>query len=180
MNPVVILDRDGVINEESDDFIKSPEEWHPIPGSMEAISRLTEAGCRIVVVSNQSGLARGLFSIGDLNRIHERMVRTATERGGMIEAVFFCPHGPDDGCECRKPRPGMLRQIMERLGAPATLCWFVGDRLTDVEAARRAGIHPVLVQSGKPLPAPPPADVPVYPDLAAFTDDFLARRGREE
>jgi len=174
MNPLIILDRDGVINRESDDFIKSPDEWEPLPGSLEAISRLSEAGYRVVVVSNQSGLARGLFTIDDLNRIHDKMIRTAAERGGIIEAVFFCPHAPDDGCKCRKPQPGMLLEIGERLHEPLHRVWFVGDRLSDVEAARRAGARPVLVETGKPFERPPPDDVPRYPTLAAFVEALLA------
>src|SRR5690606_4302045 len=105
---VIILDRDGVINEDSDEYIKSPQEWIPIPGSLEAIARLHRAGWRVVVATNQSGVARGLFDIDTLMRIHEKMHRAVEEAGGRIEAVFFCPHGPDDACQCRKPRPGLL------------------------------------------------------------------------
>ena len=174
---LAILDRDGVINEDSEDFIKSPEEWHPIPGSLEAIARLTRAGWRVVIASNQSGLRRKLLTIDDLNRIHERMHRQLAEMGGRIDAIFVCPCLPKDGCECRKPAPGMLLEIGERLRTPLEHVPYVGDKLSDVEAARAAGARPWLVRtghgketldSGEDL-----SDVEVADDLAGAVDRLL-------
>lgn len=175
---MLIVDRDGVINEDSDAFIKSPEEWVPIPGSLEAIARANHAGYRIVVASNQSGLARGLFDIDTLNNIHAKMLRQVADYGGTVEAIFFCPHGPEDGCRCRKPEPGMYEEISERLRLPLTNVPVVGDKTADIEAARRAGARPVLVLTGKgkqTLAADEDLEgVSVFPDLAAFVDDLLA------
>ncbi|NIP72535.1 MAG: D-glycero-beta-D-manno-heptose 1,7-bisphosphate 7-phosphatase [Gammaproteobacteria bacterium] len=174
---LVILDRDGVINEDSDDYIKSPEEWVPIPGSLEAIARLNQSGYRVVVASNQSGLARGLFDIEALNRIHDKMHRALAEAGGTLEAIFFCPHGPDEGCKCRKPEPGLLEEIAKRLrlnlsGVPA-----VGDTLRDLEAARAAGARPILVRTGKGTRTLAAGEglegVAVYADLAAVADRLV-------
>lgn len=178
---LIILDRDGVINEDSDDYIKSPEEWVPIPGSLQAIARLTQAGYRIVVASNQSGLARGLFDRDTLQRIHDKMHRAVSATGGAIEAIFFCPHGPDDGCECRKPKPGLLREIAVNLqvdlrGVPA-----VGDSLRDIQAAQAVGARPILVRTGKGASAVAEgkglAGVEVYADLAAAADALLRDSG---
>jgi len=146
---LIILDRDGVINEDSDDFIKSPTEWTPIRGSLEAIANLHRAGWRVVVATNQSGIARQLFDLDTLARIHETMHRQVIESGGQIDAVFFCPHGPDDACRCRKPLPGLFHDIAERLridlkGVPA-----IGDSLRDIQAAQAAGASPILVKTGK-------------------------------
>ena len=126
---LVILDRDGTINEDSDDYIKSPAEWVPIPGSLEAIARLNHAGWHTVIASNQSGLARGLFDMATLNAIHARMNRELAAFGGRIDAIFFCPHMPDDGCRCRKPKPGLLELIGERYGVELTETYMVGDSL---------------------------------------------------
>jgi D-glycero-D-manno-heptose 1,7-bisphosphate phosphatase len=175
--PLIILDRDGVINHDSDEFIKSPAEWQPIPGSLEAIARLTQGGYRVVVATNQSGIARGLLSLDDLAAIHEKMHRLLSEQGGVIEAVFFCPHGPDDGCDCRKPRPGLFRDIAHRLeqdldGVPA-----VGDSLRDLQAAQAVGANPILVKTGKgerTLANGEGLDgIPVFSDLAAVADHLL-------
>lgn len=146
---LIILDRDGVINEDSDEYIKSPTEWTPIRGSLEAIARLHRAGWRVVVATNQSGIARKLFDLDTLARIHQTMHRRVIETGGVIDAVFFCPHGPKDGCSCRKPLPGMFHDIAERLridlkGVPA-----IGDSLRDIQAAQAAGATPLLVKTGK-------------------------------
>jgi D-glycero-D-manno-heptose 1,7-bisphosphate phosphatase len=166
---LIILDRDGVINEDSDEFIKSPAEWVPIRGSMEAISRLHRAGWRVVVATNQSGVARKLFDLDTLARIHETMQRRVIESGGLIDAVFFCPHGPDDACSCRKPLPGMFHDLAARLhtdlqGVPA-----IGDSLRDIQAARAAGAEPMLVKTGKGLATVSHPDfdpqVPVFNDL---------------
>ena len=134
---LVILDRDGTINEDRDDFVKSPDEWVPIAGSLEAIARLNHAGWHTVVATNQSGLARGLFDMAALNAIHARMNRELAELGGRIDAVFFCPHGPDDGCACRKPLPGLFTMIGERYGVPLREAYAVGDSLRDLAGRRR-------------------------------------------
>ena len=175
---LVILDRDGVINEDSAADIKSPEEWIPIPGSLEAIARLHRAGWHVVVVTNQSGIARKLFNPDILVRIHEKMHRSVSDAGGLIDAIFFCPHGPHDSCNCRKPMPGLFLDIASRLhislyGVPA-----IGDSLQDVLAARAAGAHPILVRSGKgaesSIVCDMPSDIPVYDNLACAVDDLLA------
>jgi D-glycero-D-manno-heptose 1,7-bisphosphate phosphatase len=175
---LIILDRDGVINEDSDEFIKSPAEWKPVRGSLEAIARLHRAGWRVVVATNQSGIARKLFDLDTLARIHETMHRCVIEGGGLIEAVFFCPHGPDDNCNCRKPLPGMFHDIAARLhidlqGVPA-----IGDSLRDIQAAQAAGATPLLVKTGKGSGTVSHPDfdpsVPVYNDLYSAVDHLLA------
>ncbi|MDA8118680.1 MULTISPECIES: D-glycero-beta-D-manno-heptose 1,7-bisphosphate 7-phosphatase [Acidiferrobacter] len=175
---LVILDRDGVINEDSDDYIKTPEEWRPIPGSLEAIARLTHAGIQVVVATNQSGIARGLFNVDMLGRIHNRMLDEIHHRGGEIEAIFFCPHGPRDGCTCRKPLPGLLYDIAARFKTSLSSTFAVGDTRRDLEAARAAQALPVLVRTGKGMRTIADgkglAGVPVYDDLAAFTDAVLS------
>ncbi len=145
---LLVIDRDGVINEEAEDFVKTPAEWIPIPGSLEAIARASKAGVRCVVMSNQSGLARGLLNIETLNAIHRKMSNMLWKMGGSVEAVFFCPHGPDEGCACRKPRPGMLEQIQKRTQVPFHAMAVIGDRATDVEAAQTVNAQPVLVKTG--------------------------------
>jgi len=146
---LVVLDRDGVINLDSDQYIKSPEEWKPIPGSLEAIARLTQAGFRVVVATNQSGLGRGLFDMATLNAMHDKMHKAVNQLGGRIDAVFFCPHAQDAGCDCRKPKPGMLREIAARFGLALTGVPVIGDSLRDLQAASAAGARPVLVLTGK-------------------------------
>src|SRR3990172_1958929 len=128
---LLILDRDGVINEEADDFVKSPEEWRPIPGSLEAIARASRAGCRVVVASNQSGLGRGLYSIETLNQIHQKMLLELAAVGGSIEAIFFCPPTPEDDCDCRKPKAGLFEDIARRLRVSLTNVPIVADRISD-------------------------------------------------
>ncbi|QGU33284.1 D-glycero-beta-D-manno-heptose 1,7-bisphosphate 7-phosphatase [Thermochromatium tepidum] len=146
---LLILDRDGVINQDSDDYIKSPDEWVPIPGSLEAIARLSHAGFRIAVATNQSGLARGLFGLETLNAIHRRLRDRVESEGGRIEMIAFCPHGPNDGCNCRKPRPGLLLEIAARFDVDLSAVPFIGDSLGDIQAARAAGARPWLVRTGK-------------------------------
>ena len=174
---LVILDRDGVINEDSDAFIKSPSEWKPIRGSLEAIARLHRAGWRVVVATNQSGIARELFDLDTLARIHATMQRQVRDAGGVIDAVFFCPHGPNDHCDCRKPAPGMLHDIARRLhtqldGVPA-----IGDSMRDIQAATAAGASPILVRTGKggSTVNDPGLDqsVPVFDDLYSAVDGLL-------
>ena len=145
---LLILDRDGVINNESSAFIKSPEEWIPIAGSLEAIARACTSGFRVVVVSNQSGLARGLFNIGDLNRIHKRMLSEVSRVGGHIEAIFFCPHAPEADCQCRKPRPGLFYDLQQRLGVDLSSTIVIGDRASDLDAAAAVGAQKILVKTG--------------------------------
>jgi D-glycero-D-manno-heptose 1,7-bisphosphate phosphatase len=174
---LVILDRDGVINEDSAEFIKSPEEWVPIPGSLDAIARLNRAGWRVVVATNQSGLRRRLFDIEALNRIHNTLHRQLAEIGGYIEAIFFCPCLPRDDCECYKPNPGMIAGIGERLRVDLATVPFIGDGLRDLEAARRAGARPWLVRTGKGMQAVEEAedlsDVTVVDDLASAADRLI-------
>jgi D-glycero-D-manno-heptose 1,7-bisphosphate phosphatase len=146
---LVILDRDGVINADSDEYIKSPEEWTPIPGSLEAIARLTQAGFRVVVATNQSGLGRGLFDMATLNAMHNKMHKAVNQLGGRIDAVFFCAHAQGAGCACRKPQPGMLREIAERFGMDLAGVPAIGDSLRDLQAASAAGARPILVLTGK-------------------------------
>lgn len=145
---LIILDRDGVINQDSDAFIKSPEEWLPIPGSLEAIALLTQANWRVVIASNQSGLARGLFSADTLNRIHHKMRQMVADAGGRIDAIFVCPHGPDDNCLCRKPRPGLFHEIARRYDTSLEGVPAVGDSLRDLQASVEAGCSPWLVTTG--------------------------------
>jgi D-glycero-D-manno-heptose 1,7-bisphosphate phosphatase len=169
---LVILDRDGTINRDSDRFIKSPAEWKPLKGSLEAIARLTQAGYRVVIATNQSGLARGLFDMTTLNAIHDTLQRAAQQAGGRIDAIFFCPHASDADCACRKPRPGMLLEIAKRMNVPLEGVPMVGDSLRDLQAAAAAGARPVLVLTGKGKQTREAGALPpgteVFPDLAAF------------
>ena len=168
---LVILDRDGVINFDSEQYIKSPEEWTPIPGSLEAVARLTQAGFRVVVATNQSGLGQGLFDMAALNAIHNKMHKAVNQLGGRIDAVFFCPHAQDAGCACRKPLPGMLLEIAERYDLTLAGVPTVGDSLRDLQAARAAGARPILVLTGKGEQTLKsgglPAGTEIHPDLAA-------------
>ena len=146
---LVILDRDGVINVDSERFIKHPDEWLPIPGSLEGIALLNQAGYRVVVATNQSGVGRGLFDMVTLNAIHEKMMDALARVGGRIEAVFFCPHAQNAGCDCRKPAIGMFVEISQRYSMPLSRVPAIGDSLRDLEAARDAGAMPILVLTGK-------------------------------
>jgi D-glycero-D-manno-heptose 1,7-bisphosphate phosphatase len=178
---IVILDRDGVINEDSPDFIKSTQEWRPIPGSLEAIARLTHAGYRVLVASNQSGISRGLFDFGALFAMHDKMHRLLAELGGRIDGVFFCPHTDADRCDCRKPKAGLLRDIAQRFEADLAEVPAVGDSLRDIQAARAAGARPVLVRTGNGMEtlrdgAQELRGVEVYDDLMAFTSALLGEK----
>jgi len=146
---LIILDRDGVINHDSDAYIKSPDEWKPLAGSIEAIARLSKAGYRIVVATNQSGVARGLFDLATLAAMHSKMHTCVNQAGGRIDAIFFCPHSADSNCDCRKPKPGLFRDILARFHANAAEVTAVGDSLRDLQAAAAAGCRPVLVLTGK-------------------------------
>jgi D-glycero-D-manno-heptose 1,7-bisphosphate phosphatase len=168
---LVILDRDGVINHDSDSFIKSPAEWRPIPGSLEAIAQLNHAGYHVVLATNQSGVGRGLFEVSTLNAIHDRMHRALAQIGGRIDAIFFCPHAHDAGCDCRKPRPGLLHEISSRFNVDLKGVPFVGDALRDLEAAAAVGAAPMLVRTGKGRKTEEAGGLPqgtqIYDDLSA-------------
>ncbi len=190
---LVILDRDGVINHDSDAYIKSPDEWRPLPGSLEAIARLHREGYKVLVATNQSGVARGLLDMDTLGRIHAKMVDAVRAKGGELDGIFFCPHGPDDNCHCRKPSPGLLEEIADRLKISLDGVYAVGDSERDVIAARAVAARPVLVRTGKGertlrkdknlgddsrdgggrTASGTAVEVPVFADLAAFVDDLL-------
>jgi D-glycero-D-manno-heptose 1,7-bisphosphate phosphatase len=180
---LIILDRDGTINEDRDDYVKSPDDWVPIAGSLEAIAQLNQAGWHVVVASNQAGLGRGLFDMAALNAIHARMHKRLAAVGGRIDAVFFCPHAPEDQCRCRKPAPGLFEQIGERFNVELENVPAVGDSLRDVQAGAMAGCIPHLVLTGKaaelrghPLPTTYPEPTQVHENLAAFAQYLLAIR----
>lgn len=178
---VIVLDRDGVINEDSPDYIKSPDEWHAIPGSLEAIARLHRAGFRIVVATNQSGVGRGLFDIDTLWDIHRKMLSEVVDAGGYIVRIFFCLHTPDDNCDCRKPKPGLLYQAAEYLACGLENMIVIGDSARDLEAGLSVGAQAILVRTGKGSATEAELgdglNVPVYDDLAAATDALLAEQG---
>jgi len=168
---LIVIDRDGVINEDSDDYIKSPDEWVPVPGSLEAIARLNRAGYVVAVATNQSGLSRGYFDLKTLSAIHRKMESMLFEHGGRVDAVFYCPHGPKDNCDCRKPKPGLLNDIAQRFQVNMNGVMFIGDTISDIRAAEAANAKPVLVRTGKGtdteklLKESGVKDVPVYADL---------------
>lgn len=174
---LILLDRDGVINDEVDGYVRSADDWVPIEGSIDAIARLTQADYRVVVVTNQSGIARGLLTIEDLQAIHRKMHETIAGSGGKIDAVFICPHKPDDDCSCRKPRPGLLKSIMDRLDTDLVGVPLVGDSLRDVQSAMVVGANPVLVRTGHgaaTLEQNLHLDkVQVFDDLSGFVDQLL-------
>lgn len=173
----IILDRDGVINHDSDLYIKSPAEWLPIKGSLEAIARLHQAGIKVVVATNQSGIARGLYDEATLTAIHEKMTRLIVEAGGQLAGIFYCPHGPNDGCDCRKPLPGLVTQLSEKLQINPLGVPFIGDSIRDLQAAEAAGCQPILVKSGKGkrslASGKVATHIPVFDDLASFVDSWL-------
>lgn len=174
--PIVLLDRDGVINEDSDHYIRSPDEWIPIPGSLEAIECLTRRGFRIFVLTNQSGLARGYFDLATLEAIHDKMRQAVALRGGHIEGLYVCPHGPEDFCRCRKPGPGLFEQLSEDLGHSLEGVPAIGDSHRDLVAARAVGASPMLVETGKgerTLRQHPNLDVPVFSNLYEAAQHLL-------
>ena len=176
---LVILDRDGVINYDSAAFIKTPDEWKPIPGSLDAIAHLTQAGYRVVVATNQSGISRGLLDMGALNAINDKMCRAANQAGGRIDAMFFCPHANTDNCNCRKPATGMFKEISERFGLELNGVPVIGDSLRDLQAAAAVNAIPVLVLTGKGEKTRTEGGLPVntriFPNLAAATDALTER-----
>jgi D-glycero-D-manno-heptose 1,7-bisphosphate phosphatase len=178
-NRLVVLDRDGVINRESEDFVKSADEWIPLAGSIEAIARLSEAGFSVAVASNQSGLARGLFDAAALDEMHGKLRSLVADASGHIDHIAICPHGPDDNCDCRKPLPGLLHQISEQLGVSLVGVPVIGDSLRDLQAARSARARPILVRTGNGRETEDglPTDlstVEVYDDLGAAVSALLA------
>lgn len=174
---LIILDRDGVINHDSPEYIKSPEEWRPIPGSLEAIALLSQAGYRVLVATNQSGIGRGLFEMAALNAIHDKMHRALGLAGGRVDGIFYCPHAQDAGCNCRKPKPGLLEEIAHRFGVDLDGVPFIGDSLHDLQAATAVGAQPILVLTGKGKKTRKDGDLPegtvVYDDLAAAVCSLL-------
>ena len=182
---LVILDRDGTINEDSADYVKSPDEWTPLPGALEAIARLNHGGWHVVIASNQSGLGRGLFDVSTLNAMHAKMHGLLADVGARIDAVFYCPHAPDAACHCRKPEPGLLEQIGERYGIDLRGVPMVGDTVNDLLGAVTVGCEPHLVLTGKgagyrgrTLPDNFPKGTRVHADLAAFADFLIAREAK--
>ena len=174
---LVILDRDGVINQDSPAFIKSPAEWIPIPGSLEAIARLNQGGYRVVVATNQSGIARGLFDVKTLNAIHQKLHAAAHHAGAEVDAIFYCPHAADDNCDCRKPKPGMLQTVASRFSVSLKGVPNVGDSLRDLQAGYGVGCVPYLVLTGKGQRTRDKGGLPpgtqVFPDLASVVDSLL-------
>ena len=182
---LVILDRDGVINQDSDAYVKSLAEWLPYPGAIDAIARLSRAGWTVAVATNQSGIARGYYDEATLAAMHDELNRLVTEAGGEIAHIAFCPHGPDDGCACRKPLPGLLEEIRTALGMTSLAgSWMVGDSLRDLQAGDAMGCRPVLLRSGKgertlakhPELMAKGSETRVFPDLSDFVDWLLARQ----
>lgn len=180
MIPLIILDRDGVINQDSPHFIKTPEEWIPIPGSLEAITQLNRAGFKVAIATNQSGIGRGLYSLKTLDEIHQKMQDTLATLGGHIDLICFCPHHPEKECECRKPKAGLMFQIAEHFNIHLSQnnTFAIGDSLRDLQASNAAGCHSILVLTGNgkhtlnSLPAEL-KDTPIYPDLAHAVEALL-------
>ncbi|PYB86356.1 MULTISPECIES: D-glycero-beta-D-manno-heptose 1,7-bisphosphate 7-phosphatase [Pseudomonas] len=173
---LLILDRDGVINHDSDAYIKSLEEWVPIPGSIEAIAQLSKAGWTVAVATNQSGIARGYYSPETLEAMHARLRALVAEQGGEVGLIVHCPHGPDAGCDCRKPKPGMLLAIAEHYQVPLAGVWFVGDSKGDLDAALAVDAQPVLVKTGKgerSLEKGVPQTTLIFDDLAAIARELI-------
>ena len=190
MNPfkLIILDRDGTINEDRDDYVKSADEWVPIPGALEAIARLNHAGWHTVIATNQSGIGRGTFDMAALNAMHVKMNQLLAKQGGRIDAVFFCPHIPEDECDCRKPMPGLFTQIGERFGVSLDAVPVVGDTLRDLQAGTAAGCQPHFLRTGKGARLDANAldalvsQVPgtrVHADLAAFAEHLILRERQQ-
>lgn len=174
---LIVLDRDGVINYDSANFIKNPGEWRPLPGSLNAISRLNQAGFHVIIATNQSGIGRGIFDMAALNAIHDKMHKALAQAGGRVDAIFFCPHAADDHCGCRKPKTGMFEDIAHRLNTSLAGVPMVGDSIRDMEAAAAIRASPLLVLTGKGKKtqrsgALPPA-TRVFADLAAAVDALV-------
>jgi len=176
---LIILDRDGVINIDSKDYVKHPDEWYPIEGSLEAIARLHQAGWKVVVASNQSGLARGYFDAATLHAMHQKCLSLLKPLGGSIDAFFVCPHGPDDGCRCRKPGTGLFDEIAKRFDTSLVGIPAVGDSLRDLQASAAVGCQPWLVLTGNGAQTAkqpnPPASTRVAKDLSEVADQLLTQ-----
>lgn len=179
---LIILDRDGTLNQDRPDYVKSPEEWVPLPGALDAVARLNHAGWHVVIASNQSGLGRGLFDVSTLNAIHAKMHKLLAAVGGKVDAVFYCPHAAEENCHCRKPEPGLFEQIGERYGLDLHGVPTVGDSVRDLLAGVAVGCEPHLVLTGKAatyrtrkLPQNFPKATQTHTDLGAFADFLLAR-----
>lgn len=183
--PTVILDRDGVINQDSEDYIKSADEWLPLPGSINAIAKLSQHGFRVVVATNQSGIARGLFDEYALAQMHHKLCSMVEEAGGTIDGIFYCPHSPEAGCDCRKPATGLLRQIESEFACDLAGSFFVGDSIKDLQAAQAWQCKPLLVRTGKGLSTESQlsehalTQTPVLNDLSAAIDFILENASRE-
>ena len=177
MIKLIVLDRDGVINQDLARPIASPDEWTPIPGSLEAIARLTQAGWHLAVATNQSGIGRGLIDLDTLHAIHQRMHEKVNQAGGRIDVVAFCPHSDSSHCDCRKPAPGMLYTISERLDIDLSSVVVVGDSLRDMQAAMATAARPVIVRTGKgqaTLDSNKGLEhIPAYDDLGSYVDALL-------
>jgi D-glycero-D-manno-heptose 1,7-bisphosphate phosphatase len=177
---MVILDRDGVINHLMDDDVTTVDGWDPIAGSIEAINRLKKAGYLVTIASNHSGVARGHYSEADLQKMHDKMQKLLSTRGASVDGIFYCPHGPEANCICRKPKPGLLFQIARKFNIDLSQTPMVGDNISDIKAARMANAKPVLVRTGKGEYVmqhyPEALDVPVYDDLAHFVRETLRRK----
>lgn len=182
-NKLIILDRDGVINHDSNAYIKSAEEWQPIQGSIEAIAQLSKAGYIVTVATNQSGLARGYFDEYALAGMHEKLYKLVEEAGGKVDGIFLCPHSPDEGCDCRKPATGMLEQIEREFNLPLEDCWFVGDSGKDLLCGLARDCQPVLVLTGKGVETEHGlsdelrAKTKIFPDLRSAVDSLLIEMG---
>ena len=184
---IVILDRDGVINEDSDNYIRSLADWRPIPGSIEAIAALSQAGYSVAIATNQSGLGRGYFELEALENIHAKLTELVAEQGGAVSGIFYCPHIPEEHCQCRKPATGLLRAIESELCVNVRGAFFIGDSLKDLQAGEAAGCRPVLVKTGKGMKTlakiqgadvalDHPKNIPVFADLAEATQYILEQQ----
>lgn len=174
---LIILDRDGVVNQDSDEYVKSVDEFIPLPGSLEAIARLNQAGYRVTIATNQSGIARGYYDIATLNAMHDKLRRLLSNLGAGIDMIAFCPHGPDENCDCRKPKPGMYLDIAKRFEISLQGVPIIGDSLRDLQAAMAVGAAPILVRTGKGMRTLEKGEglegIPVYDDLAAAVSALL-------
>ena len=181
---LIILDRDGVINEDSDDYIRCLDDWVPVPGSIEAIAKLSRGGYTVAIATNQSGLGRGYFDLDDLEAIHQQLRQLVADQGGEIAGIFYCPHRPEEGCDCRKPATGLVQAIERELQQPAAGAYCIGDSLKDLQAARAAGCQPLLVRTGKGedtlaqlrsgnADISQSEHIPVYANLAKATEKLL-------
>ena len=175
---LIILDRDGVINEDSDDYIKSPDEWIPIAGSLEALGKLSQNGFKVIIITNQSGIGRKIFSIEMLNAIHKKMSINLAQYGGVIDGIFFCPCAPEENCNCRKPKSGLYNEVSDRLQISLENVFCVGDKITDIQAAQNARAKPILVKTGKENndSCNIPKNIPIYDDLLSFVNKIITEK----